>query len=63
MYGSAYPSYFGNDRRSKIMKGFVTSKVISKINDNASCLPYFEYNDENLLVLIYYLFIKIRYKI
>ena len=38
MYGSAYPSHFGN-ARSEIMKQFVTSKVIGEINDNASCLP------------------------
>ena len=33
MLGSAYPPHFGNARRSEIMKQFVTSKVISKIND------------------------------
>ena len=41
MYGFAYPSHFGNARRNQIMKRFVTSEVISKINDNASCLLYF----------------------
>ena len=34
MYGFAYPPYFRNDRRIEIMKRFVTSKVINKINDN-----------------------------
>ena len=42
MNGSAYPSQFGNARRNQIMKRFVTSKVTSKINDNAFCLPCFE---------------------
>ena len=35
MYSSAYPSHFGNARRNEIMKWFVTSEVISEINDNA----------------------------
>ena len=42
MYGFAYPPYFGNARRNEIMKRFVTSKVINKINDNAFCLPCFK---------------------
>ena len=41
MYGCAYPSHFANSRRNQIVKRFVTSKAISKINDNASCLPCF----------------------
>ena len=39
MYDSAYPPHYKNARRSEIMKWFVTSKVVSKINANASCLP------------------------
>ena len=42
MYGSAYPSHFENARRSQTMKQFVISKAISKINDDASCLPCFK---------------------
>ena len=37
MYGSAYPSHFRNFTRSEMMKQFVTSKVIGKINVNAFC--------------------------
>ena len=47
MYGSAYLFYFRNPARSDMMKGLVTSKIIGKINDNASCLPSFKKNDEN----------------
>ena len=32
------------------MKRFVTSKVVSKINDNAFCLSCFKQNDEIFLV-------------
>lgn len=43
MYGSSYPSHFRNPTRSELMKLFVTSKVINKINENdASCLPCFK---------------------
>lgn len=42
MYGSAYPSHFRNPTRSEMMKRYITSKVISKINENASCLPCFK---------------------
>ena len=50
MHGSAYPPYFGKSRRSQIMKRFVTSKIISRINDNAPCLSCLKKNDENFLV-------------
>ena len=43
-YGTYLP-HFGNSKRCEIMKGFVTSTVISKIN--ASDLPCFLKNDEN----------------
>ena len=42
MCGSFYPSHFGNARRSEKIKRLVTSKVINKINDNASCLLWFK---------------------
>ena len=43
-YGSAYPSHFGNASRNQIMKQFVTSKVVHKINDKASCfLIYYSF--------------------
>ena len=38
MYASYYPSYC----ESEIMKHFVTSKIITEINDNASRLPCFK---------------------
>ena len=44
MYGSVYPSYFGNPTWSEMMKWFVwfvTYEVIGKMNDNASNLPCF----------------------
>ena len=41
MYGFAYSFYFGNANRNQILKRFVTSKTLSKINDNASGLPCF----------------------
>ena len=34
MYDSACPLYFRNPTRSEMIKRFVISKVISKINDN-----------------------------
>ena len=40
MYGSAYPPHFGNARRSEIMKQYVSSKVMGKLN--AFCLPCFK---------------------
>ena len=42
MYGTAYSFHFKNPTRSEIMKRFVTSKVISKVTDNASCLLCFK---------------------
>ena len=42
MYGFTYPFHFRNSTRSEMMKRFVTSKIISKINDNASCLQCFK---------------------
>ena len=42
MYGSAYPSHFGNPATSEMMKRFITLKVVCKINDNAFCLSYFK---------------------
>ena len=42
MCGSAYPPQFENARRSEIMKQFVTSKVIRKINDDAAFLVCFK---------------------
>ena len=59
MYDSAHLFHFGNARRNQIIKRFITSKVVSKINDNASCLPCFKQNDENFLILMRYFFIKI----
>ena len=50
MYGFTCSSHFGNARRSEIMKQFVTSEFISKINDNAFYLPCFKENDGNFLV-------------
>ena len=41
MDDSLYPSYCEN-ARSEIIKIFVKSKVVSKINDNASHLPCFK---------------------
>ena len=42
MYGFAYPLHFRNPKRNEIMKRFVASTIISKIDDNASCLPGFK---------------------
>ena len=50
MHDSFHPSHLGNARRSEIMIQFLTSKVISKINDNAFCLPCFKQSHENFLV-------------
>ena len=58
MYGSAYSSHLGNARGNQIMKRFVISKVISKINDNASCLPCFKYNDETFLANVLFIHFK-----
>ena len=51
MYGSAYPFYLRNSTRNVIIKTFITSKIISKVNGSASsCLLCFKYKDENFLV-------------
>ena len=42
MNDSAYLFHFGNARKNQIMKWFITSKIIRKINDNESYLPYFK---------------------
>ena len=63
MHGSAYPSHFENARRNQVMKRFVTSKVISRINDNASCLPCFLKKIWNFPCLINILFFKIAHKL
>ena len=34
MYSSTYPFHFRNPTRNEMMKRFITSKIISKINDN-----------------------------
>ena len=49
MHGSAYPFHFRNPTRSEMIKRFVTSKTINKINDSESCLPCFKSNDRNFL--------------
>ena len=41
MYGFVYPSLFRSARRNQIMKRFVTSNFISKINDNSFCFTMF----------------------
>ena len=42
MYGTAYPFYFRSLTRSEMMKRFVKSKIVSKVNDSASA--YFVLN-------------------
>ena len=49
-HGSAYHFRFRNPTRSEMIKRFVTSKIISKVNDNASCLVCFKQNNKNFLI-------------
>ena len=41
MHGSAYNSHFGNPTRREVLKRIIISKVLSKVDDNASSLPCF----------------------
>lgn len=42
MFGVNYAANFSNTHRNKIMKNFVTSKVVNKVNTEAKCLPCFK---------------------